>query len=606
MMKDSVIAGRYRVESEIGRGGVATVYRAIDTNLDRTVAIKILNPEWVQDPEAVGRFRREAHAAAKLNHPHIVQIWDTGIDDDVYYIVMEYLPEPDLKQVIREYAPLPGRKVIQVAQQCCQALAYAHSQGLVHRDVKPQNILFTDEGIAKLSDFGIAAVAGDDALTSSGMVLATAHYISPEQAQGKPVGPQADLYSLGCVMYEALTGHTPFTGDTPAQIATKHVRQRPPSPRTRNANITPSEEYLITKAMAKDPARRYQSARQMLADLEKLAVGQELDKTGVLPSQEAGTEPFETAPAPATPHPARRRPAAEPAPNLTLIWGTVVAVVVALVTLVLVVWLVKIAFYPGHAPKRVQVPGVKGYTATLAEDKLGEAQLKVGAITYEHDETAPPGVVIDQMPVMGQMVSVGTAVDLVINRGTEIVTVPDVAGRSVDAAQINLEQKDLRIGQITEKFSDQVPAGRVIRQEIASGTQVEKGTEVALVVSKGPEPPTPQPPEQITEPTEEPGLAPAVEPHVSISRDDTYEPADSRERRYVVKITVMGEQPDQQIEVIKRDESGGPVPELREEMNPGTAKELHLTGQGNTTIEVYHNGELVKQVPFAIEETDTD
>lgn len=605
-MNGNVIAGRYRVESEIGRGGVATVYQAIDTNLDRTVAIKILNPEWVQDPEAVARFRREAHAAAKLNHPHIVQIFDTGVDDGVYYITMEYLPEPDLKQIIREYAPLPARKVLQVAQQCCQALAYAHSRGLVHRDVKPQNILFTDEGIAKLSDFGIAAVAGDEAVTSSGMVLATAHYISPEQAQGKPVGPQSDLYSLGCMMYEALTGHTPFAGDTPAQIAAKHVRQRPPSPRTLNANVTPSEEYFINKAMAKDPTRRYPSAQQMLTDVEKLSAGQELDKTGVLPSQEAATQPFPTAPAPSAQRPARRRPAAEPAPNSTLVWGTVVTVVVMLVALVLVAWLVKIAFYPGHAPKRVQVPGVKGYTLALARDKLEEAQLKVGTITYEQDETAPQGVVIDQVPVMGQMMSAGMAVDLVINRGKQIVTVPDIARRSVEAAEADLEQKDLKLGQITEKFSDQVPAGRVIRQEIASGTLVEKGTEVALVVSKGPEPPAPQPPEEVTEPTEEPPPALVVEPHVSISRDETYESADPRQRRYVVKITVMGEQPGQRIEVIKRDESGSPVTELREEMDPGTAKELRFIGKGNTTIEIYHNGELIKQMPFTLEDTPAD
>ena len=604
-MKDNIIAGRYRIETEIGHGGAATVYRAVDTTLDRTVAIKILNPEWAEDPEVVARFRREAHAAAKLNHPHIVQILDTGVDDGIYYLVMEYLPEPDLKKIIREYAPLSARKVIQVAQQCCQALAYAHNQGLVHRDVKPQNILFTDIGIAKLTDFGIAALAGDEPLTSSGMVLATAHYISPEQAQGKPVGPQSDLYSLGCAMYEALTGCTPFTGDTPAQIAAMHVRQRPPSPRTLNANVTPSEEYFINKAMAKDPTRRYRSAQEMLADLDKLAAGQELDRTGVLSVSEAATQPFRATPTVPIEPPVRRQSAAERASNAALIRGTVVAVVVALVVLVLMVWLIPLAFYPGRTPKMIQVPGVKGYTEALAREKLAEAQLAVGRITYEQDDTAPEGVVIDQIPSLGEMVSAGMAVDLVINRGKEIVTVPKVAGDSVATAATTLAEKGLKLGEIAEKFSDKVPTGYVIDQRIEAGTQVEKGTEVALVVSKGPEPAQPEPPADVGEPPAELQPAPVVEPYVSISLDDTYRSADPTERRYLVKVTAMGQDPGQLVEVIKRDESGSPVTELREEMDPGTAKQLHIIGKGNTTIEVYHNGSLIKQVPFTIHEIQT-
>ncbi len=604
-MEGTLIANRYRLESEIGHGGVATVYRAVDTTLDRSVAIKILNPEWTEDPEAVARFRREAHAAAKLNHPHIIQIFDTGEADGIYYIVMEYLPEPDLKRIIREYAPLPARKVIQVVQQCCQALAYAHSRGIVHRDVKPQNILFTDEGDAKLSDFGIAAVAGDDALTSSGMVLATAHYMSPEQAQGKPVGPQSDLYSLGCVMYEALTGQTPFTGDTPAQIAACHVRQRPPSPRTLNANVLPSEEYLLNKAMAKDPARRYRSAHQMLADLEKLAAGQELDKTGVLPVQEAAIDTLQSPTASPAERLAFRRPG-QPAANLSLVWTTVAAVLVALIALILIVWLVNIVFYPGQPQQQVQVPGVKGHTEAVARSKLQTAGLKVGTITYEQDATAPQGVVIDQIPSLGEMVPAGTSVDLVINRGKQIITVPDVTGQSLPTAETILDGQGLNIGQITQKFSDDVPANHVIGQEIATGTQVEKGTAVALTVSKGPEPTQPSPPEIITVPEAEPQPPPAVEPHVSISRDDTYEPGDPTEGRYVVKITVMGQQPQQEIEVIKRDETGGPKTELHEQMEPGTAKQLRFLGKGSTTIEVYHNGELIEQKLFSVEETETE
>ena len=228
-MVGSLVAGRYRLDGVIGEGGVAVVYKAFDITLERDVAVKVLREELVANPESVARFRREAHAAAKLNHPNIVQIYDTGVDDDIYFIVMEYLPEPDLKKIIQEYSPLPLRKVLEVCIQCARALAYAHKQGLVHRDIKPHNILFTNDGRVKLSDFGIAAVIGEHGVTEGGLVLGSAYYISPEQAQGGPATIQSDLYSLGVVMFECLTGRTPFTGASGAEVAAKHVRERPPS-----------------------------------------------------------------------------------------------------------------------------------------------------------------------------------------------------------------------------------------------------------------------------------------------------------------------------------------------------------------------------------------
>ena len=266
-MTGSLVAGRYRLDSLIGEGGVAFVYKGLDTVLEREVAIKVLRPEMAEHADAVARFRREAHSAAKLNHPNIVQIYDTGVEGDTHYIVMEYLPEPDLKRIIKEYAPLPLRKVLEVSIQCARALAYAHKQGLVHRDVKPHNILFTDDGRVKLSDFGIAAAIGDAGLTDAGLVLGTSYYISPEQAQGAPATAQSDIYSLGVVMFECVTGRPPFTGATPAEIAAKHVRERPPALRSLNPNITPSAEFVINKAMARELPRRYRGAEELLVDL---------------------------------------------------------------------------------------------------------------------------------------------------------------------------------------------------------------------------------------------------------------------------------------------------------------------------------------------------
>jgi len=287
-----VIAGRYRVDAAIGEGGVALVYRGTDLTLDRPVAIKVLRPELASQDEVVSRFRREAHAAARLNHPNIAQVYDTGVDDGRYYIVMEYLPEADLKQIIREYAPLPMRKIIEVGMQCCEALAYAHRAGIIHRDIKPHNILFSDEGRVKLADFGIAAAAGAAGLTADGRVLGSAHYISPEQAQGAPAGALSDIYSLGVVLYEAATGRTPFNGETAADIAAQHLREIPPSPRALNPAVMPSLEFIINKAMDRDPQRRYRSADEMLADFRKLARGEELDQTGVLPQTPEATLPL--------------------------------------------------------------------------------------------------------------------------------------------------------------------------------------------------------------------------------------------------------------------------------------------------------------------------
>ncbi len=280
-MEGRILGDRYRVDALIGEGGLALVYRGTDLVLGRTVAIKILRPEYARDPEIVARFRSEARSAARLNHPNIVQIFDTGEEDETYYLVMEYLPEPDLKRIFEHYAPLPRHKVIDVIAQCCRALNYAHRAQIVHRDVKPQNILFTDDGIAKLSDFGIAAAVDQGSLSAEGKVWGSAAYISPEQAQGRPATPQSDIYSLGCVMYEALTGQPPFRAETPAELAAMHVRQRPVAPHIINPKVTAAEEFIVNKAMAKDLARRYQSADEMLADLEKLAASEQLDRTGV-------------------------------------------------------------------------------------------------------------------------------------------------------------------------------------------------------------------------------------------------------------------------------------------------------------------------------------
>jgi len=262
---------RYELVAKIGDGGMAVVFKALDRKLNRTVAVKVLRESYASDPQFLARFTREAQSAASLTHPNIVSVYDVGQDGDVHYIVMEYIEGQNLKEVITEYAPLPTQLAIEYAIQMCNALGYAHSKGLIHRDVKPQNMLIDRGGQIKVADFGIAKGLGDVTLTQAGFTLGTVHYFSPEQAQGKPALPQSDLYSIGVVLYEMLTGRIPFESDNPLALALKHIEEAPTSPRKYNPAIPPALEQLILKALAKQPAQRYPNAAafaQALKDFE--------------------------------------------------------------------------------------------------------------------------------------------------------------------------------------------------------------------------------------------------------------------------------------------------------------------------------------------------
>lgn len=634
-MEGSLIADRYRVDHLIGEGGVALVYRGTDETLDRRVAIKVLRPELSDQQDVVARFRREAHAAAKLNHPNVVQIYDTGVDDGRYYIVMEYLPELNLKEIIKRYAPLPLDKVVEVGTACCEALSYAHRQGIVHRDVKPANVLFTDEGRAKLSDFGIAAAAGEAGLTEDGKVLGSAHYISPEQAQGAPAGPLSDIYSLGVTLYEAMTGRLPFDGETAADIAAQHLRETPPSPRSINPDIPPAAEFVITKAMSRDPQRRYRTAEEMRADIEKLKHGMDLDQTGVMtPAPDATMQlPRSAGPSaqyehrrPAAPPPDYEEPPQAPRPvqrreepqgdsaRAALI-GIGVGLL-ALLVIVAVVWVMREAFYPGAEPAVVEVPNLLGLTQQEARNQIEEHELAMGEIGQVQNPDQPAGRIVEQTPVAGARVQEGTAIDLVVNIGRQEVSVPDVTGTRIDRAQSLLEASDLTLGQVEEFFHATEPAGIVYDQEPSPGTIVEEGTPIALSISKGPEEEEPdeeQPDDETAEPDagdtvedqdgeEEP--PPATDPYVDVTLDGSYRPEEPRLRRFDVTVVAKGQQPDQDIEVRWRDESGNTLKEDLGSMQPGDTKHVPVRAQGTVTIEVYHDGQVVFTETMPVPETE--
>src|SRR5689334_3814150 len=350
---------------------MADVYLAQDETLHRQVAIKILADRYTQDEGFVERFRREATAAAGLNHPNIVSIYDRGESDGTYYIAMEYIDGPTLKEEITSRAPLPEAEAVGYAQQVLQALEFAHRRGVIHRDIKPHNMMLTEDGLLKVTDFGIARAANQVEMTEVGSIVGTAQYLSPEQARGQTVGPQSDIYSLGVVLYEMVTGEVPFTGSSAVEIAMKQVNERPVPPSRKNRLVSPAVEAIVMRALAKDPSMRFRSAREMADELERarrgLGVSQDTQQaTQVIGAYEAaqatqvmGAAPTGVMPPPGGPPPAQPRRSALP-------WILVILLLIASAVVGYIV-------YQQLQTNQVKVPEVAGFTEQQAKSQLQQA-----------------------------------------------------------------------------------------------------------------------------------------------------------------------------------------------------------------------------------------
>ncbi len=480
-MEDRVFGRRYRAIERIGSGGMAEVYKAVDEVLGRTVAVKVLHPRYASEPNFVARFRQEAQAAANLSHPSIVNIYDWGRDDDTYYIVMEYVNGTDLKSLVEERGALDPVKVAEYGAQACAALAVAHGYDIIHRDIKPHNIVITPDGTVKVMDFGIAR-AGNTTMTQTGSVLGTAQYISPEQAQGRALGPASDLYSLGVTLYELATGRLPFDADTPVAVALKQVNEQPVPPRQVRASVPASLEAVIMKAMRKNPAERYQSAAEMRDDLKRVASGATVDaaprqayadQTSVMPAVErAERQRIATAPE-LRPVPQRR---VQP-----WVWVLIAAIVLAAG--------VGIAAALGaFGGSSVAVPSVLGMTEQEARSTITSQGLIVGAVTNGNSDQYEVGQVMGQDPSSGVRIKKGSAVNLVISAGVAEVEMPPVVGMTEADAITTIEAAGLTVGlPVVREYSKDVPEGQVISSEPTGGAMVPKGSKVTIVVSKGTE-----------------------------------------------------------------------------------------------------------------------
>jgi serine/threonine-protein kinase len=479
---EQVLSGRYRVLRKIGGGGMADVYLCEDLTLGRRVALKVLLSRFLDDPNFVERFRREAKAAAGLNHANLVSIYDWGEVDGTYFIVMEYVEGETLKDLVRRRGRLSGSEAVRISLQLLAALEFAHRTGIVHRDVKPQNVMLDRDGNAKVTDFGIAR-AGDSGMTEAGSILGTAQYLAPEQAKGQRVDERSDLYSVGIVLYEMLTGAVPFKGDSAVTVALKHVNEMAAEP----AQLVPGMPYalnqIVLKAIAKDPEQRYQTAEQFARDLRSAQEGGPVAAAAFDPGAEAtrlmgaGVGAAAGATSVMTGGPLAQSSGDRGRRRRRWPW------VLVIILLLLVIAAAAYGLVRAMGAGSVAVPTVVGKSKAAALIRLDEAGFKAG-VQEEYSDKYDEGLVSRQAPVGGTKLRKGDTVDIWVSKGSETVTLEDFKGWSPQEVRDWLDQNGLS-GLEKSGKSGAVASGKVFKQDPSAGVQAKRGDTITYWVSSG-------------------------------------------------------------------------------------------------------------------------
>ena len=493
---NTLIDGRYKVLSKLGSGGMADVFLAQDEQLSRKVALKLLHERFAADPDFVERFRREAQAAAGLQHPNVVGVYDRGRYEDTYYIAMEYLPGRTLKQLVRDEAPLDPIRAIDITLQILKAARFAHRRGVIHRDLKPHNVIIDDADQAKVTDFGIARAGASD-MTETGSIMGTAQYLSPEQAQGLSVGAGSDLYSIGIVLYELLTGRVPFDGDAAVTIALKHVSEVPQAPSQINPSVPLELDQIVLWVLNKDPNDRPANADELIAALEHAkvsirsgAAGQDTARMAAVAALAAtgagGGGALGALLAPdAAPYPepstngASANDGQPPGDGRRRRW---LPWLIGALVLLLVAGAAAAAYFISR-PKQEVVPPVTGLQLNVARTILQNAGFQVAPPINQHS-SKPPGVVIGEDPLGGQKVDKGSSVTLTVSQGLGNTTIPSVLGLSQSAAKKELKHKHLQVRAVMQP-SNRYPVGQATGTDPKAGQTVTAGTEVTLFISSG-------------------------------------------------------------------------------------------------------------------------
>jgi serine/threonine-protein kinase len=472
-------AERYRVEARIGQGGMAEVYRGFDPALERTVAIKVLLPPYDRDAGFVARFRREAQAAARLSHPNIVGVYDTGADGETQYIVMEYIEGRTLASFLAGGGKPTPMQAVELGDKIAGALAAAHAQGIVHRDIKPANVMVTREGAVKVMDFGIARLQSDATAPQTSSVIGTPAYFSPEQAQGLPVDARSDIYSLGCVLYELLAHRPPFTGDTPVAIAYKQVNESPVPPSQVNPDVPPRLDAVVMKCMAKNPANRYQSAAELSADLDRVRKGQEVEATPLLAVGAAGAATQVIAR-----QPTQVMPPPEPEDSSRKVW---LGVLIALLIFAILAgggYLLARSLNPDTPTTALMLP-LKGVPFANAKAQLEGLDLNLNIVRAPKESDQTPDIVLAQDPDEGVTLNQGDTVTLTVAVPPKDVEVPDLTCKTL-AEATTLLGTDFELGTKTPVTSDACPPDTIVSQDPQAFKKAPVGTFINVEVVSGP------------------------------------------------------------------------------------------------------------------------
>lgn len=485
-MIGTILGNRYEILEKIGGGGMALVYKARCHWLDRIVAVKVLRPQFIHDEDFIRRFRREAQAAASLSHPNIVNIYDVGKEGEIYYIVMELVEGETLKEKIAREAPFKKEELLKIAMQIAEALNHAHQNHIIHRDIKPHNILITPDGRVKVTDFGIARAISSNTLTQTGSVLGSVHYFSPEQARGGFIGEKSDLYSLGVVMYEMACGQLPFEGESPIAVALKHLQEEVVPPGKINPEVKGCLENIILKAIEKDLDNRYQTAKEMIRDMEICLAGgtveyrpAKLDSpTLVIPAIRdedllVKNKEWE-----------REKPISRRKKRKSRGWFVFFVLLFLLAGFIGGLYLLQNYLVVPN----VEVPDFTGLTLSQVEERARLAGVNYTVKGEEFSNTVPVNHVISQVPEAHAVVKKGKVVELVMSKGEELILIPDVVKKSQFEAQTMIEQANLSVGDIKEEYNDTIPEGYVIEQNPTANIRVSRGTAVNLTVSLGKKP----------------------------------------------------------------------------------------------------------------------
>ena len=636
-IKGILLDNRYRIVDKIGVGGMADVYLGEDTLLGRQVAIKVLHANFANDDEFVTRFKREAQAAGKLNHPNIVNMYDVGFDQDLHYIIMEYVNGETLKEYITRHGRLSIDEAVKFTIAIAEGLEHAHTMGIVHCDIKPHNVIITQTGRVKVTDFGIArAMNATNTVMYTNSILGSAHYLSPEQASGKPVDGNTDIYSLGVVLYEMLTGRVPFEGETPIAVALKHVREKVAPPTRYNPSIPPLLEAVVMKALSKNPADRFDSISDMISDL-RLSQGFTMGKTQrhepydfatqMIPAVDPeALEDFSTIQEERKDEGQKKSMLSKIAsiPQKYIVLGAAVIFLVAFLGAFL-------SYGNFWSNTTVDVPNVVGKQVSVAKNILEDKHLRVSTSEVTNPDV-PAGQVISQTPGAGEKVKEQRTIHLVVSKGVGDITVPDLSDLTVDQARQRLKDIGLVVGKITQQSVDGKKDGVVIAQSPSGDSKVSKGTTIDLVVNKAKAKKVKVPNlvgmtlkdardtlsnahlgvNQVAGSVEEKAVV--IEQSIKAGdeidegstlnlttefkedkkKSEKKEESSSNKTTGTVDVTVPSGSKNQELKIVVKDDEGSAV--IYDDTNkPGDRIVRKVSGVGNVRIEVYLNGALVQE-----------